>query len=132
MNETAPRFDKWLWAARVFKTRTQAADACRLGRVTIGGQRVKPARDVVVGDVVAVRQGEITRTFKVLQWLGQRVGAALVKDYCEDLTPAAEYEKRREPDFQPIAFDRKGRGIRRKRSVFVRKLKSSSEGARSA
>ncbi len=110
MNAAAPRLDKWLWAVRAFKTRTQAAEACRLGRVTIGGQRAKPARDVVVGDTILVQQGQMTRTLKVLGWLEQRVGAAVARDYCEDLTPPAEYEKRREPNFQPIAFRPKGSG----------------------
>ena len=110
MSETPPRLDKWLWAVRVFKTRSQAAEACRLGRVTIDGQPVKPARDVRLGDIIVVKQGDLTRTLKALQWLHQRVGAALVKIYVEDLTPPSEYAKRREPDFRPFAFRPKGAG----------------------
>lgn len=110
MDESALRLDKWLWAVRAFKTRTQAAEACRLGRVTIGGQHVKPARGVAVGEVISVRQYEITRTLKVLGWLDRRVGAAAAKAYCQDLTPASEYEKRRAPNFQPVALRPKGSG----------------------
>jgi ribosome-associated heat shock protein Hsp15 len=110
MSETPPRLDKWLWAVRAFKTRSQAAEACRLGRVTIGGLAVKPARDVRVGDVIVVKQSDLTRSLKVLQGLRQRVGAALVKNYVEDLTPPSEYEKRRQPDFRPFALRPKGAG----------------------
>jgi len=110
VNETAPRLDKWLWAVRIFKTRTQAAEACRLGRVTIVGQRAKPARNVVVGDLIVVQQGEVTRTLKALGWLERRVGASVAKDYCQDLTPASEYEKRRARNSQPMAFRPKGSG----------------------
>ncbi len=95
---------------RAFKTRSQAAEACRLGRVTIGGQPAKAARDVRLGDVIVIKQAEIIRTFKVVQWLERRVGAALVKDYAEDLTPPAEYQKRREADFRPFALRPKGAG----------------------
>jgi ribosome-associated heat shock protein Hsp15 len=110
MTQTPTRLDKWLWAVRAFKTRSQAAEACRLGRVQIAGQPVKPARDVRVGEVITVKQSEITRSLRVLHWLEHRVGAALVKNYLEDLTPPAEYQKRREPDFRPFAFRPKGAG----------------------
>lgn len=104
------RFDKWLWAVRLYKTRTQAADACRNGRVTVDGHPVKPSREVRIGETVQAKTGDITRTVKVLQELGNRVGAALAKDYAEDHTPAEEYEKRREPNFQPLFLRPKGAG----------------------
>jgi len=110
MNATAPRMDKWLWAVRAFKTRTQAAEACRRGRVTIGDLAIKASRDVRIGDVIVVKHSDITRTFKVLQWLERRVDAATARGYAEDLTPESEYLKRRERNFQPIVFRAKGAG----------------------
>jgi ribosome-associated heat shock protein Hsp15 len=108
---TFVRIDKWLWAVRIFKTRSLAADACRRGQVKIGGQPVKASRDVRIGDVLTEERDEITRTFKVLQLLDHRVGAALAKEFVEDLTPPSEYEKRREKVFSPPIFVRpKGTG----------------------
>ena len=69
MNEA--RIDKWLWAARIFKTRSIAADACKNGRVTIGGMNVKPSRPVKCGEVVSVRKPPITYSFRVLQCIEQ-------------------------------------------------------------
>src|ERR1700720_3999382 len=90
------RIDKWLWAIRLFKTRSLATEACRHGRVSVGGQPVKPSRDVKSGDLIVAKTGELTRTVKVLALLEHRVGAQAVKEYAEDLTPASEYEKPRE------------------------------------
>jgi ribosome-associated heat shock protein Hsp15 len=106
----AVRIDKWLWAVRVFKTRTAAAQACRHGRVVISGSPVKPSRDVRIDETIAVRLGEITRTLKVLAPLEHRVGAALAPDYVKDLTPASEYQKAREPFLQPLFSRPKGAG----------------------
>jgi ribosome-associated heat shock protein Hsp15 len=86
-----PRLDKWLWAVRLFKTRTQATEACRGGAVKFKGEPAKPAREVRVGDVFEVRQGGLTKTVKVRAPLERRVGAKLVEGYMEDLTPASEY-----------------------------------------
>ena len=109
MNETpSVRFDKWLWAVRLYKTRAQAAEACRHGQVTIEGQPVKASRDVKIGETIQARAPEITRTVKVLQLLNHRIGADLVKDYAEDHTPVAEYEKRREA--KPLFSRPKGAG----------------------
>src|SRR5580698_7515149 len=96
------RLDKWLWAARVYKTRTQAADACRAGRVTISGQPVKPSREVKINDLILAQIGEMTRTIKVLGLIERRVGASVVGEFAEDLTPPAEYEKRKAPVLQPL------------------------------
>jgi ribosome-associated heat shock protein Hsp15 len=89
----APRLDKFLWAIRLYKTRTLATDAIRGGHVTINGQHPKPAHEVKVGETYQIRQDQITRTFKVLALLEKRVGAKLVPTYAEDLTPASEYLK---------------------------------------
>jgi ribosome-associated heat shock protein Hsp15 len=104
------RLDKWLWAVRVFKTRSQAGEACRQGRVTISGQRAKPSREVRVSEVVVVRKDDLTRQFKVLQLLDHRVGAPKAREYVEDQTPPSELEKRREPSFRPFVFRPKGSG----------------------
>lgn len=69
------RIDKWLWAVRIFKTRTIASDAIKMGRVTIGGQKVKPSRNVKVGEVIDVKKPPITYSFKVLALAENRMGA---------------------------------------------------------
>lgn len=86
------RVDKWLWAVRVFKTRSIATDAVKKGRVSIDDLPVKPSRVVKVGDVVAVRKSPITYKYKVLQLSGKRMGAKLVSDFMEDVTPQSELE----------------------------------------
>lgn len=86
------RIDKWLWATRVFKTRSIATDACKNGRVTIAGMNVKPSRPVKVGDVISVRKPPITFTFRVLALLSNRVGAKLVPEYSENITPKSQYD----------------------------------------
>ena len=97
------RIDKWLWAVRVFKTRSLASASCRHGHVKISGQPVKPSRQVRIADVIVVKKDQMTRTLKVLQLLEQRVGAPAAKEYAEDQTPASEWEKPREPYFRPFA-----------------------------
>ena len=91
MAETA-RIDKWLWAARIFKTRSIASDACKNGRVTIGGVNMKPSRSVKVGDVVSVKKPPITYSFKVLKTIEQRVGAKLIPEIYETVTDPKQYE----------------------------------------
>lgn len=86
------RIDKWLWAARIFKTRTIAADACKKGRITINSAQVKASRMIKPGDIIEVRKSPITYSFKVLQAIEKRVGAKLVKDVLEDVTPREQYE----------------------------------------
>jgi ribosome-associated heat shock protein Hsp15 len=104
------RLDKWLWAARVFRTRGLACDACRHGHVTISGQPAKPSRQVAVNEVVVVLKDGLTRQFKVLQLLDHRVGAAEARAYAEDQTAPSELEKPRQPDFRPFLFRPKGSG----------------------
>ena len=86
------RIDKWLWAARIFKTRSIAADAIKNGRVTIGGMNVKPSRMVKVGEVVSVRKPPVTYSFKILKTIEQRVGAKLLPDIYENVTAPDQYE----------------------------------------
>ena len=86
------RIDKWLWAARIFKTRSIAADAIKNGRVTIQGMNVKPSRMVKVGEVVSVRKPPVTYSFKILKTIEQRVGAKLLPDIYENVTTPDQYE----------------------------------------
>ena len=83
------RIDKWLWAVRIFKTRTVATDACKKGRVTVGDNMapVKPSRLLEVGDIVHVRKSPVTYTFRVKALTQNRLGAKLVPDYAENITP---------------------------------------------
>ena len=104
------RIDKWLWAVRLFKTRGLATTACRDGRVRVGGQPAKAGREVRVNDLIVAKMADLTRTVRVLALLEQRVGAAVVKEFAEDLTPASEYEKRRDPMLQPLFRRPKGAG----------------------
>ena len=86
------RIDKWMWAARIFKTRTIAAEACKKGRISINGSQVKPARMVKPGDVVQVRKPPVHYSFKVLQAIEKRVGAKLVPEIMENVTTPDQYE----------------------------------------
>ncbi len=90
MNEV--RIDKWLRATRIFKTRTIATDACKLGRVTMGGINVKPSRLIKPGDVISVRKPPVTYTFQVLEVLKNRVGAKLVPNYLKNITSRDQLE----------------------------------------
>lgn len=91
MQESA-RIDKWLWAARIFKTRSLAADACKNSRVTINGTNVKPSHIVKCGETVSVKKTPITYSFKILQCIEKRVGAKLIQDIYENVTDPKQYE----------------------------------------
>ena len=86
------RIDQWLWAARIFKTRSLAADACKSGRITLNGAQVKPSRTVKEGDEVGVKKSPVTYTFRVKQAIEKRVGAKLLPDILEDITTPEQYE----------------------------------------
>lgn len=91
MSDTA-RIDKWLWAARIFKTRSIAADACKNGRVTMGGVNVKPSRSIKAGEVIDVRKPPVTYSFKILKPIESRVGAKLIPEIYENITDPKQYE----------------------------------------
>ena len=95
------RIDKWLWAVRLYKTRTLASNACRAGHVKIQGESVKPSRNIHVNEVITARTGELNRIVRVLGLIEQRVGPKLVEKYLEDLTPAAEYLRVAQDRAQP-------------------------------
>ena len=109
------RIDKWLWAVRLYRTRGLASAACRQGWVIIGGRPVKPSREVKLEELILIRTGQIKRTVKVLGFLEQRVGAQAAKEFVQDLTPASEYEKPREPALKPLFLRPKGAGRPTKR-----------------
>lgn len=87
------RIDKWLWAVRIFKTRSDAADACRNNRVLINGAFTKPSREVSVGDVIAVKKMPVTYEFRMLALVSSRQGAKLVPEFAENITPQEELDK---------------------------------------
>ena len=91
------RIDKYLWAIRVYKTRTDATDACKGGKVRINGADTKPSKMVKPGDTIVARKGAVTYTYKVIQLIDKRQGAKLVPVYAENLTPAEELAKLRAP-----------------------------------
>lgn len=93
----AVRIDKFLWSIRVYKTRTDATDACKGNKITVNGQGVKPSREVKAGDLIEVRKGSVLYKFKVLAPLEKRVGAKDVPTYAENLTPESELAKLRAP-----------------------------------
>jgi len=87
------RVDKWLWAVRVFKTRSLASEACKKGRVRVNDQDIKPSRTLKVGDVVSVRRAPVNYSYKVLGLLAKRQSAKIVPDYCKNITPEEELFK---------------------------------------
>jgi ribosome-associated heat shock protein Hsp15 len=90
MNEV--RIDKWMWATRIFKTRTIAVEACKKNRIVVNDVVVKPSRMIKAGDIIQVRKPPVTYSFKVLDLTVNRVGAKLVPNYLENITPPEQYE----------------------------------------
>ena len=91
------RIDKYLWAIRVFKTRTEATDACNGNKVKLNGSSAKPAKQIAPGDLLEIRKGSATFTYRVIKPADSRMGAALVPDFAENLTPESELEKLHAP-----------------------------------
>lgn len=91
------RIDKYLWCIRAFKTRSDATDACKGGKVRVNGDDIKPSKDVKVGDVITVRKGAVSYTYKVLELIDKRQGPKLVSQYAENLTPEEELAKLKAP-----------------------------------
>lgn len=86
------RVDKWLWAVRIYKTRSLAAEACKKGHISLGESTLKPSKTVQVNDIIRVRKLPITKSLKVLALAEKRMGAKLISDFVEDVTPAEEME----------------------------------------
>ncbi len=91
------RLDKYLWAIRVFKTRSEATDACNGNKVKLNGVNAKPSKAVKAGDVIEVRKASVLFSYKVLALTESRMGAALVPQYADNLTPESELEKLHAP-----------------------------------
>jgi ribosome-associated heat shock protein Hsp15 len=91
--ENSLRIDKWLWAVRLYKTRSLATEACRSGKILINEQSVKPSREVKTGDILQLKQTPITKTVRVIASPPNRISAKLVVNFMEDLTPPEEYQK---------------------------------------
>lgn len=91
------RIDKYLWSIRVYKTRSEATDACKGGKVRLNGADTKPSKSVKVGDTIVARKGAVVYTYKVLELIDKRQGAKLVPRFAENLTPAEELAKLRAP-----------------------------------
>ena len=86
------RIDKWLWAVRIYKTRSIAAEACKKGHISIGDRTAKPAHNIRIGDIVNVKKAPITYSFRVLKCAENRVGAKLVPELMENITSQEQYE----------------------------------------
>ncbi len=109
--EQEVRIDKYLWSIRVYKTRTEAADACRSGKVQVNGIEVKASRDIKAGDVITVRKGSVHFQYRVLVPVGNRQGAKLVPEFAENITPQEELDKLNAP-FETV-YVRRDRGTGR-------------------
>ncbi len=109
------RIDKWLWAVRIFKTRSLASDACAGGKIKIDGTAVKASRNIVQNDIVQVRNGVVKYIYKVRKIAEKRMGAKLVPDFLEDMTPEEELAKLQSAHKQPIQTREKGQGRPTKR-----------------
>jgi len=109
------RLDQWLWAVRLFKTRSLAVEAIKGGHVKVNGEATKPAHEVKPGELVTARIGIMTRTLRVLDAPRSRVGAKLVAQFAEDLTPPEEFEKQRGFTFRPPGARPRGAGRPTKR-----------------
>ena len=109
------RIDKWLWAVRIFKTRARATEACAGGKVKIDGTAVKASRKIQAEDIIQVRKGVINFMYKVLNIAEKRMGAKLIIDFVEDITPDDELAKLESSHKQPLQTREKGWGRPTKR-----------------
>jgi ribosome-associated heat shock protein Hsp15 len=107
---TKTRIDKWLWAVRLYKTRSLASEAVKNGKVKVNGDSIKPSFEVFPGLVITIPKGVVRYQYKVIAPLEKRVSAPLVKDYMEDITPEEEKMKLTTLEFMPAAFREKGTG----------------------
>src|SRR5512141_2715771 len=104
------RIDKWLWAVRIFKTRSQASEACKMGRILISGMEVKPSREIRTGDIIFVRKLPVIYTLRVIGLVEHRLPASRVREFAEDMTSPGELEKLKIKD---TVFFKRDRGTGR-------------------
>ncbi|MBQ5802673.1 MAG: RNA-binding S4 domain-containing protein [Bacteroidales bacterium] len=105
------RIDKYLWAIRVFKTRSDAAEACRTGKVAVGGQNAKSSKAIKAGDIITVRKGAVKFQYLVISPIEKRQGAQLVPNYATNITPQSELDKLTAPN--EVIFLKRDRGAGR-------------------
>lgn len=110
-HENNLRIDKWLWAVRIFKTRSQASEACKKGRILIDNIQVKPSRIVKLGEIIFIKRPPVIYQYKVLGLLGKRQSAKIVVEYVEDITPEGEKAKLEIQKYS--GFELRDRGIGR-------------------
>ena len=112
------RVDKWLWAVRIFKTRSQATEACKKGRILIREQPVKPSRVLRINDIIQIKKPPVVYSYKVTGLLAKRLSARLVQDYIEDITPESELQKLKVRETFFISRDRgSGRPTKKERRI---------------
>ena len=104
------RIDKWLWAVRIYKTRSMASEACKKGHVLIDGIAVKSSHLINVDEIINVKFNPIVKTYKVKQLLSKRLSAKLVVDYVEDITPKEEIDKQKMMSYSSTGKRDKGLG----------------------
>ena len=109
------RVDKWIWAVRIFKSRSQSTDACKSGKVSISGIALKPSRTIEIGDKIEIKKDQINMLVEVIELLEKRVGAKLVTTYMKDHTPDSEYNKFELLKNKSFEFRNKGLGRPTKR-----------------
>ena len=112
------RVDKWLWAVRIYKTRNQATEACKKGRILIREQPVKPSRVLRINDIIQIKKPPVVYSYKVTGLLAKRLSARLVQDYIEDITPESELQKLKVRETFFISRDRgSGRPTKKERRI---------------
>lgn len=104
------RLDKYLWAVRIFKTRSEAADACKGGRVKVNSTEAKSSREVKPGDLIDLRRVNVNYKYKVIQQLENRLSAKLVPEYIENITPQEELDKLNAPKESIFIYRQRGTG----------------------
>lgn len=121
-NVSEVRIDKWMWAVRLFKTRSLAAEACKKGKILMNGTAMKPSRNVKIGDVIQVKKAPVTFSFKVLDLSENRMGAKLVPEFMENVTPQEQIDLLEMSKFS--AFGQRDRGTGRPTKKDRRDLES--------
>lgn len=118
------RIDKYLWCVRLFKTRSMASEACKKSKVFVNNEVIKSSRDVKIGDIISLKKNTALFSYEVIAYPTNRVGAALVKDYLKDITPAEEKEKYQtylaaQKEFTQFSFGKPSKQDRRKLNRFL-------------